>query len=157
MKESPAHVIDEIIETLASKLFFHGHPINRKEARNELKLNTVVENPAPDLEAKIWNLYKDFEEDLENRKVFDPLSELFQTIPDPKPSVQNPMGQYPPNIVVPGSFITQDIKMVFVESATLSSCFKQKIRYVVAGTGPGGEPLIRQETLAQQWTDTPAP
>jgi len=32
MNESDQHKIDETIETLASKLYFHGHPINRKEA-----------------------------------------------------------------------------------------------------------------------------
>jgi hypothetical protein len=37
-EEQSRHEIDETIETLASKLYFHGHPINRQEARVELKL-----------------------------------------------------------------------------------------------------------------------
>jgi hypothetical protein len=32
-KQSDFHKIDETIETLASKLYFHGHPINRRSAR----------------------------------------------------------------------------------------------------------------------------
>jgi hypothetical protein len=51
--EASKHEMDEIIETLASKLYFHGHPINRKEARVELKLK-VAENIPPELEASMW-------------------------------------------------------------------------------------------------------
>jgi hypothetical protein len=45
-EEKSKHEIDETIETLASKLYFHGHPINRKEARVELGLK-VMENVPP--------------------------------------------------------------------------------------------------------------
>jgi hypothetical protein len=43
--EASKHELDEIIDTLASKLYFHGHPINRKEAREELKLKLVDKVP----------------------------------------------------------------------------------------------------------------
>lgn len=36
MSEKDGHVIDEIVENMASKLYFHGHPINRQEAKNDL-------------------------------------------------------------------------------------------------------------------------
>jgi hypothetical protein len=35
------HVISEVVENLASKLYFHGHPINRREARDDLKLKVA--------------------------------------------------------------------------------------------------------------------
>lgn len=63
------HVIDEITETLTSKLFFHGHPINRAEAR-DLKLK--VEDPDSKLENLMWSLYLSYEKDLEMNTTFDP-------------------------------------------------------------------------------------
>jgi len=37
MKRGEEHTIEEIVDALTAKLFFHGHPINRKEAKG-LKL-----------------------------------------------------------------------------------------------------------------------
>ena len=65
-EESSKHKIDETIEILASKLYFHGHPINRKEARGELGLK-VTEDLPPELEVAMWDLYKDFEVELKNQ------------------------------------------------------------------------------------------
>ena len=42
MKEPDEHTIDEIVENMASKLYFHGHPINRREAKNDLKLKVIA-------------------------------------------------------------------------------------------------------------------
>jgi len=42
-EEKDEHTINEIIENMASKLYFHGHAINRVEARDELKLKVVTE------------------------------------------------------------------------------------------------------------------
>src|SRR5207249_2408356 len=42
MGTADPHVIDEIVENMASKLYFHGHPINRKEAKDELKLKVTT-------------------------------------------------------------------------------------------------------------------
>ena len=48
IRESDEHIIDDIVENLASRLYFHGHPINRREAREELRLK-VLESPQPEL------------------------------------------------------------------------------------------------------------
>jgi hypothetical protein len=157
MKDSTEHIVDEIIDNLASKLFFHGHPINRREAKDELKLKVAV-NPSPDLETAMWSLYKDFETELENRVIFDPLSTILSSLPNPPPPPQNmPQGGWPLSIVPPGTFATLKVKTSVVESTKMSSCFEQDIRFVVAGTGQNLEPLVRQETLAQAWQETPAP
>src|SRR5262249_11929049 len=60
MADSEDHTIDEIIENMASKLYFHGHPINREEAKKDLRLK-VNANLTPELETTMWDLYKDFE------------------------------------------------------------------------------------------------
>ena len=68
MDSKQTHIIDEITETLTAKLFFHGHPINRKEAM-ELKLKII--KPDNILEGRIWDLYLEFEKLLEMDKVYD--------------------------------------------------------------------------------------
>jgi len=146
------HKIDEIVEQLASKFYFHGHPINRREAR-ELGLN-VVENPTPALETAIWQLYLDFEAELQNRDIFDPMGEIFRSAPDPVPSDPNNLR---PAIVLPGVSATLDVITAIIESARSSSHFSQRLRWVVTANGPNFEPLVRTETLAQGWAHSEAP
>jgi hypothetical protein len=62
------HVIEEVSETLTSKLFFHGHPINRKEAIN-LKLK--IDEPKQEVEDLMWKLYKSYENDMEILQPFN--------------------------------------------------------------------------------------
>jgi hypothetical protein len=151
MVESDHHKIDEVVETLASKLYFHGHPINRREAKQELGLK-VADNPSPQLETAMWKLYEDFEIELKNREVFDPMSELFAAS---GPIVPPPAGQA--CIVAPGLNVTTDNTFAIVESARLSSAYKAQRRFVVAGNGPTMEPLVRSETLSQGWIHQQAP
>lgn len=191
-KES-AHNIDEIIETMASKLYFHGHPINRKEARTELKL-AVPETVDRTLEDEIWNLYLDFETEMKNRVIYDPMSEIFTRAKnwaaaatksamaaaaaaaaasapaDPVAAapaaagapaaaaapVAGPPALIPP-VLQPGIDYETDLLFAIIESAKLSSQYKIKKRLVVTGVGQAGEPLIRDETLAQSWEHSQAP
>lgn len=74
MGESEEHDIEQLIDNLKSNLFFHGHPINRKEAKNDLKLK--VEEPSPNVESLIWELFTQYEQDLKLREPFNPLREL---------------------------------------------------------------------------------
>ena len=72
MKEADDHTIKEMVENMASKLYFHGHPINRVEAKDDLKLKVV--EPPSELETLMWNLYKDYEIDFKNNEPFNPLA-----------------------------------------------------------------------------------
>jgi ribonucleotide reductase alpha subunit len=69
------HKIKEIVDNLTSKLYYHGHPINRKEAKEQVGLEKVIE-PAEDLERDIWSLYLDYEQEMLLESPFDPLQEL---------------------------------------------------------------------------------
>ncbi len=64
------HKVNEIVENMAAKLFFHGHPINRREAKEDLDLN--VETPEPRLAECMWNLYLDFEAEFKNLDPYRP-------------------------------------------------------------------------------------
>lgn len=55
MGESEEHEIEKLIDNLKSNLFYHGHPINREEAKTDLNLK--VEEPTPEVESLIWELY----------------------------------------------------------------------------------------------------
>ena len=69
MSGSSERDIEEIIENMASKLYFHGHPINRNEARKELRLK-VLEKPSLELEGAMWSLYKEFELEFRTKNFF---------------------------------------------------------------------------------------
>jgi hypothetical protein len=152
MKEDrDGHKIDEMIEMLASKLYFHGHPINRVEAKKELGLK-VVDGISEELEKCMWDLYCDFEDELQNREVFDPMSKIYQQ----GVLINNPQG--PPSFIIPpGTVETFDNKLAFVESRYLSSCCSIEQRFVVAGLSNDLQPIIRHETLRQGWDSVPAP
>jgi hypothetical protein len=153
-EETAKHKVDEIIETLASKLYFHGHPINRHEARTELGLK-VIDKPDPKLEAALWKLYLDFEEDLKNRTVFDPVSELWKNVPAVPAALP---GLAPPVPTVPiGTAAEMEINSAFIECTDLSSKHSVRRRFVVVGQGPSHEPIIRQEMLSQGWDQQSAP
>ncbi len=67
------HEIDTIIENLKSNLYFHGHPINRTEARSDLKLK--VEDASGDLENWMWSLYTEYSNSLALTESFIPAYE----------------------------------------------------------------------------------
>lgn len=70
MDTKEEHIIDDIVETLTSKLFFHGHPINRREAK-EMQLK-VEERIPKEIERMMWELYSVYEEEMEMCSPFIP-------------------------------------------------------------------------------------
>jgi hypothetical protein len=58
-KAAEEHKISQIVEALSSRLYYHGHPINRKEAKNDLDLQVV--EPTEETELQVWELYEQYE------------------------------------------------------------------------------------------------
>jgi len=83
--DAEEHVIERLIDTLKSNLFFHGHPINRAEAKNDLKLKVVV--PPADVESIMWELYVEYENDLKLNEPFNPIREMVLKTSVPVPVV----------------------------------------------------------------------
>ncbi|MCL2067416.1 MAG: hypothetical protein FWG99_08130 [Treponema sp.] len=75
------HKIEEIVDNLTSKLYFHGHPINRKEARTQVGLNNIT-NPDNEFENLIWELYLDYESEMLLEQPFDPVTEFLLHSPN---------------------------------------------------------------------------
>jgi hypothetical protein len=138
MTDADDHVIDEIVENMASKLYFHGHPINRHEAKKDLRLQVNV-NLSPELESSMWSLYLDFEREFENQSVFNPAGDL---------GAKLVAGQQPP-------VAEYDLIHAMIESQRLSSRHTTKRRYQFVQLQPA--PAVREDMLSQGWTHSMAP
>lgn len=67
------HDIQVLLERLTTELYFHRHPIGRKEARS-LDL-PVAEDVPPEVEAAMWSLFLAYEHDMELAKLWDAAAE----------------------------------------------------------------------------------
>jgi hypothetical protein len=121
--ETDQHAVDELLEHLTSKLHYHGHPINREEAR-QLKL-PVVDAP-DDVAAAMWALFLAYERDFEASQVFDPLGEALAL---------------PGFTLMPGQWsaaLLPEKRLAVVESAKRADVFDQTFRVAATVAGDGG-------------------
>jgi hypothetical protein len=136
------HKTDAIIEALASKLYFHGHPINRNEAI-ELGLKVASDVPS-DVEEAMWDLYVDFEQEMQFRVPFEPIGQLLAGLPANagNPGVMEELARRDETII-----------WAMVESASFSSRFSNTTRYTV-NSDPMKNVSIGQQVLSQRWDQT---
>lgn len=137
------HVIEEIVENMASRLYFHGHPINRKEAKNELKLH-VNDELGPDIESALWDLYELYDAEFENKKEFRPADPLLKQ----RYQVYKAGGQIP----LPATYdSTETLLHCMIESEALCSKHTTTREYYLTDLGPDQEPQIREIVTGQGW------
>lgn len=149
MKNDDGRVIDDIIENMASKLYFHGHPINRLEAKSDLKLKVVTELK-PNLEKDIWDLYLDYESEFKNKSTFNPAGDLAtKTEITPETILQ-------PQIA---SIVYDELLHAVVESSEISCRYVTKRRYTLIRipSQQGLQTSIQEDILEQGWSCSPAP
>jgi len=141
MDSADEHKIEELIENMASKLYFHGHPINRKEAKDELGLEVELDLP-PSLESSMWDLYRQYDVEFDNQAVFHPPGDL-AALPPP---------------VIGGAPLQREYDLVhaMVESTRLSSKHTTHRRYTLFAGMPGQQ-AIQEDILAQGWTHSSVP
>jgi len=77
--ESDESEITRIIDTLKSNLYYHGHPINRDEAKVDLKLK--VSEPPEEVAGLMRNIYKKYEEAMKLNEPFNLLREMEKRLP----------------------------------------------------------------------------
>jgi hypothetical protein len=80
-KKGTDQEIKQVVDYLTEKLYYHGHAINRKEAREDLGLH--VENATPEVEAAMWELFLAYEKDMKLQEPFNPES-FFENNPEDK-------------------------------------------------------------------------
>ena len=151
MTDMDDHAIEEIIENLASKLYFHGHPINRQEASEELGLKVNLE-PTPELETAIWDLYRLYEGEFKNLERFRPADELMLKA---WPANANSQDLKTPELPTQ---IEHDISYAIIESRQLVSRYTARKRYLFLGlSGENQEPSIREDTISEGWDHSQVP
>jgi hypothetical protein len=134
MNQSSDHEINEIVENLASKLYFHGHPINRQEAKRDLGLKVQTDIPQ-DLETAMWELYLSFEEEFQNKTEFNPIMEL----------------QALPSVPAGGPRVKEfELLLATIQSLSLASRYLVKRRVSLTQIQPGQQ-MVSEELLAQGW------
>jgi Serine dehydrogenase proteinase len=78
------HEMEKLIDTLKSNLFYHGHPINREEAKVDLKLDVTI--PSEDIESLMWQLYTEYETEMKIKEPFNLTREIDSKAPPPAPA-----------------------------------------------------------------------
>ncbi len=140
MTDAEEHKIEELIENMASKLYFHGHPINRQEAKTELGLKVVLDLQ-PSLESTMWDLYKEYDTEFHNQTVFHPQGDLAAL---PAPTANAPArSEY-------------DLVHAMIESTRLSSKHTTHRRYSLF-IGQPGQQAIQEDILTQGWNHSLVP
>jgi len=69
IEQEKEHTIEPIVENLKSNLFYHGHPINRNEAENDLNLK--VKPAGEGLEKLMWALFAQYEDEMKLNEPFN--------------------------------------------------------------------------------------
>lgn len=80
------HKITDIVDNITSKLYYHGHPINRIEATQQIGIPTIKQ-PSSEIETLMWKLYLDYEETMMMEQPFRPVSEFLTKKPNLQPNV----------------------------------------------------------------------
>jgi hypothetical protein len=143
MRRANDHSIDEIIENMASRLYFHGHPINRREAKEDLRLK-VATDLSQELEDAIWALYRNYEDEFQNLTPFYPPADLMPLALATNPSPTGPVS------------VDYDLLMTAIESGQLSSKYTVRKRVSLALPQPS-QRMLWEDVLAQGWVHTPLP
>jgi len=174
-EEKDRHIIEEIIESLASKLYFHGHPISRAEARMDLKLTIAEDNRKMD--DALWKLYLEYEKLFDMAQGFNPKGDLAKAriafdkahkAEIEKAAVALIKQNMPPPVAyaqaVPhvrerfGPVVYEvDLLNAVIESTALSSLQKVRLRFEAVRDSQTGHDRVRQDMLETRWeTGEPA-
>jgi hypothetical protein len=135
----------ELLEQLTTKLYYHGHPINRIEAK---ALGLPVAESLPEIEQALWAVYLAYENDMKLAMPFDPVSLALSAGVVPPPSLGPQQLQWaalPEPLRVP---------MVIVESEARADIFEQDLQISLA-RGPMGMYYGNAVALRAEWTTVP--
>jgi len=135
----------DLLEQLTTKLYYHGHPINRIEAK---ELGLPIAKPNPPVESALWDLYLAYEEAMDMKAPFDPVAVALAGGLEPPPSPA-------PQQLIYAAFpepVTQP--MVVVESEQRCDTYEQDLQISLA-RGPMGLYHGNVVALRAEWVATP--
>ncbi len=128
------HKIDGVIKKLGSELFFHGHPINRQEARDDVGLDFVRDASSAE-ESAMWALYELYESEMKLETAFQPIEEALAITPvdpAPVPLMMNGQQLHPVPQLNVVSIDLDPCRMAVVESTTRCDFAFVKLNVTVA-------------------------
>lgn len=131
------HEITEIVDKLTSRLYYHGHPINRSEGKDEVGIHTI-EQPSPEVESLMWDLYAEYETEMKMETPFDVAREFIAAFP--AQPANNSLNVTP----------LRRARLVFIESAVQSDVLTME--YELAGAkNPAGATNVTVISRGQVW------
>jgi hypothetical protein len=132
--------IKEIVDNLTSKLYFHGHPINRKEAKTQIGLKNIIE-PDEEMEKIIWNLYMDYEAEMLLEEPFDPVIEFISQFPSLSSGTANMTPE-------------KEANLVYIESKDKSDYYN--LKYQIFGVkNADGSVQVQMLNKGRSWKHLP--
>lgn len=144
-----AHQLESLLELLTTKLYFHGHPINRQEAKD---LELPIAFPEAPVESAIWDAYLAYEREMEMNIPFDPIAMALGAGLDP------PISQAPPGMGAPMQWLPMaeplSIPRVIVESESRADVYEQDLQISIA-RGPGGMYHGNMVAVRNEWVAKP--
>lgn len=131
-----AHHVSNIVENLTSKSFFHGHPINRREAVEQVGLTNLRE-PTEAVEKAMWRLYLEYEKEMQMDYPFEPGSDYLSEFPSAAIGEVHISSK-------------KEAKLVYIESSTGTDCYTME--YELSGTKqPNGATAVSMLTVRKGW------
>lgn len=147
--------IVEIVERLTSQLYFHGHPIGRNEARDQIELPFVNDATSQE-EDLMWGLYEAFDVDMELSRPFNVLAEaLSQATPQLPIAGVPPPGMMPNQALATSEVTVGPLELARVTSKLRSDVFRQDLR-VTAVRMPAGAYQVSAVEMAPGWSEDSA-
>lgn len=131
-----AHRVANIVENLTSKSFFHGHPINRVEAREQVGL-TTLEDPTEAVQRAMWRLYLEYEKEMQMNSPFDVASEFISEHPALNPGDT-------------AKTTKKVAKMVYIESSESTDYFRMEYE-LVGQKQPNHATMVTLVTSNRSW------
>jgi hypothetical protein len=156
-KVKDAHTIEKISDSLNSKLYYHGHPINMQEAKD---LGLKVKQLTPKLQKAVWDLYLDYEKDMKLEEPFIPEQNLKEVTPD-YPTIYVNLNQMQ-GMASPNSDPAKlDIKVIATCAESVKESHILTAGFGVVGYKILGPPGLQEHTelylTSQKWVKTMAP
>jgi Serine dehydrogenase proteinase len=134
-KAKDQHAINDIVENFTSKLYYHGHPINRIEAKEEIGLKTV-EHADETTEKLMWELFLEYESELKSEIPFNPQMEI--------------IAAYPSLAVKAEATINLDCKVSFIESTERTDYAQMKLN-IWGQKQPNGTVIVVPNIIESGW------
>ena len=108
--------VDNIAESLNKSFYHHGYPVGRQEAK---KIGLPVKIPDPELEALMWKVWIDLEDEMQCNCPFHSLSVvLTDPVMGPQLSAPIPQVQIPPG--VPPELLNQIYQQILQQNVSVA-------------------------------------